>query len=471
MAAAPFDLIDEAKRLIRFNTVTWNSNADCAVYVGSLLRRIGAEVSYQQDRSGEVLFMNVAGLLGRGKKPLLLTTHLDTVAPGNPRLWTKTGGDPWRLASRGDALYGLGAADTKLDFLCKLLAVGQVKPDSLKRPILLLGTFGEESGLRGAARFCQGEFPKPGMALVGEPSELSLVTRHKGLAVLEVLFKSRGLHRPSAPEWVYEATFTGRPAHSSTPDLGVNALEHSVRFLEKLAPQSKKCAVLSWTGGTGHNIIPGSAMLRFSLGERDKLNLRSASDRQVRVKRLGPGWYPTLPWADAVWCLKTIRELLESHEKLKDRAFQPPTLTWNATLLQETKEGWSLGMDLRSLPGQKIERVVKNLESKLWKRLGAPGPSWQFHLERDNPALAVERDAPVVKLAASALRAAGLPVKIAAKSGCSEAGLYSRVGIPSVVMGPGRAAGNIHQPNESVSVKQLKSAVRFYQAFVQKACS
>ena len=103
--------------------------------------------------------------------------------------------------------------------------------------------------------------------------------------------------------------------------------------------------------------------------------------------------------------------------------------------------------------------------------MGPPGPSWQFHLERDNPALAVERDAPVVKLAASALRAARLPVKIAAKSGCSEAGLYNRVGIPSVVIGPGRSTGNIHQPNESASVKQLKAAVRFYQAFVQKACS
>lgn len=470
--AAPFDLISEAKRLIRFNTVTWNSNADCAVYAGSLLRKIGAEVSYQEGRSEGPLFMNVAGLLGRGKAaPLLLTTHLDTVDPGNPRLWKKTGGDPWKLVIRGDALYGLGVADTKLDFLCKLLAVGQIKPDSLKRPILLLGTFGEESGLRGAARFCQGEFPKPEMALVGEPSELSLVTRHKGLAVIEILFKSRGLHRPSAREWVYEVTFTGRPAHSSTPDLGVNAIEHSVEFLARMTPQVKKCAVLSWTGGTAHNIIPGSAMLRFSLGDRERMNLHSHGSQQVRAKRLEPGWYPTLPWADALWCLETMRDLLVSHEKLRDRDFQPPHLTWNTTFLQETKEGWSLVMDLRPLPGQRIERAVKSFESKLWKRLGAPGPSWQFHLERDNPALAVERDAPVVKQAASALRAARLPVKIVAKSGCSEAGLYSRVGIPSVVIGPGRSTGNIHQPNESMGLQQLKNAIRFYQVFIQKTCS
>jgi acetylornithine deacetylase/succinyl-diaminopimelate desuccinylase-like protein len=57
-----------------------------------------------------------------------------------------------------------------------------------------------------------------------------------------------------------------------------------------------------------------------------------------------------------------------------------------------------------------------------------------------------------------------------AKAGCSEAGLYSRLGIPSVVIGPGKATGNIHQPNESISVKQLKRGIRFYQEFIRRVC-
>ena len=70
----------------------------------------------------------------------------------------------------------------------------------------------------------------------------------------------------------------------------------------------------------------------------------------------------------------------------------------------------------------------------------------------------------------AALRAARVPVRMAAKAGCSEAGLYARVGIPSVVIGPGRAKGNIHRPNESVPLSQLKAAVRFYQAFLERTC-
>ena len=122
------------------------------------------------------------------------------------------------------------------------------------------------------------------------------------------------------------------------------------------------------------------------------------------------------------------------------------------------------------LPGNPIQRTIRGLEQKLWKRWGHPGDTWQFRLERDNPPLDQERGAPLVRIASVALRAARIPVKVAAKSGCSEAGLYSRVGIPSIVIGPGKSAGNIHQPNESMSLQQLRRAIRFYQEFLKTTC-
>ena len=469
--AAAFDLAAEAKKLIRFNTVTSSSNADCAVYVGALMRKLGLEVSYQEGRAGEILFMNVIGLAGKGKDPLLLTTHLDTVSAGNPKLWTKTGGDPWRLTTRGGTWYGLGVADTKLDLLCKLLAVSRLDRSKLRRPLILLGTFGEESGLRGAARFCQGELPKPAMALVGEPTELALVTRHKGLAVLEVTLRSRGLFRPSSDQWVYEATFAGRASHSSTPHLGENALSLSISFLQQLRKKSPKLEVLSWEGGEAHNVIPASARLRFCLPDRPKTAFPPGRGRKVRAERIPPGWYSALPWEEMLGCVETLRAVLDPLAKARDKEFDPPHLTWSLTRLKEEKQGWVLSLDARALPGQSLTAAVRSLEGKLWKRFGPPGPVWQFRLERDNPPLESDRDSPVVRLARSALRAARIPLRMHAKSGCSEAGLYRRVGIPSLVVGPGRSAGNIHRPNESVSAKQLRAAIRFYEAFVERACS
>jgi acetylornithine deacetylase/succinyl-diaminopimelate desuccinylase-like protein len=190
------------------------------------------------------------------------------------------------------------------------------------------------------------------MALVGEPSELSLVTRHKGLMIGELILRTRGLYRPAEAGWVYEVTFEGRAAHSSTPHLGRNAIEDSLRFLRSLEKRVGKVVVLSWQGGTGHNIIPASAELRLSLGNRAKVLLPSEASQRVRVKRLDPGWYPTLPWEEIDWCIEALRALLAPQERVREPAFQPPHLTWNVTGLKETKEGWCMTFDVRTLPGR-----------------------------------------------------------------------------------------------------------------------
>src|ERR1051326_5885842 len=58
-----------------------------------------------------------------GAPPLLLNSHLDTVPPGDPALWTECEGDPFRATLRDGLLFGLGTADAKLDWLCKALAL------------------------------------------------------------------------------------------------------------------------------------------------------------------------------------------------------------------------------------------------------------------------------------------------------------------------------------------------------------
>jgi acetylornithine deacetylase/succinyl-diaminopimelate desuccinylase-like protein len=308
------------------------------------------------------------------------------------------------------------------------------------------------------------------MALVGEPSELALVSRHKGLAVLEVTLRSRGLFRPSSEQWAYEAAFTGQSSHSSTPQLGENALGLSVSFLRDLRKKFGKVAVLSWEGGQGHNMIPASARLRFCLPDRPKTAFPSNMKRRIKPEKIPAGWYSTLPWEDALDCLETAEGLFVPLQKPKDKAFDPPHLTWNLTQMTEAKEGWSLVFDLRPLPGQSLRTALKHFEAKLWKRFGHPGQDWQFRIERDNPALDLDPKEPLVREVRAALKTARVPVKMGSKSGCSEAGLYARVGIPSVVIGPGRAKGNIHRPNECVSVNQLKQAIRFYQHFLERTC-
>lgn len=465
------DLLAEARRLIRFNTVTTRSNSDCALYLGRLLHTIGFQVQYQEHHERDQTFLNVIGVLGAGSAPpLLLASHLDTVEPGDPRLWTKTGGNPWRAIVRGDWLYGLGSADDKVDFLCKVMAASAIGPSSLKRPLMLLGTFGEERGLLGAARFCQGSLPKPAMALVGEPSNLQLVTRHKGVLVGELALIRRGIYRADTAQTVYEVGTRGVAAHSSTPALGENAIVRMLEVFAAIGPMAGGIKVLQCDGGAAANIVPAACTVVAILPPAARRALAARRGVTVRPRRLPAGWHPTLPWADLLRYAQGLESLLASFGKARDRGFMPPTMTWTITRLQVAEGALTLTFDVRALPGQDLERIAKRCEQLGWTLFGPPGDRWQFRRERHNPPLETSPTAPVVQLMRAAMRAAGVPVRVAAKSGCSEAGWYSMIGIPSIVFGPGESQGNIHRPNERNSLRQIRRAVAVYRHAIARGC-
>lgn len=468
-----FNLLAEAKRLIQFNTVTTQSNAECALYLGRLLHQHGFRVQYQESRDGGQVFLNVIGTIGPATgAPLLLAAHLDTVDAGEPALWTKTGRNPWKATVHGDSLYGLGSADDKLDFLCKLMAITQVPAARLTRPILLLGTFGEERGLVGASRFCQAATIRPYVALVGEPSNLQLVPRHKGLLVGELALLRRGVYRTETAETVYDVEIEGTAAHSSAPSLGQNAVLRFLEFLQTVGQPPSALRLLDVTGGVAENIIPARCLAQMSASSavRGALLTRRRGVR-VQARRLAAGWHPTLPWPDVVAYLKGLSGVLAPYQKAKDRAFTPPGMTSAVTRLRVVEGALVLTFDVRTLPGQDLGRIAQRCEQLAWTLLGPPGDRWQFRRERQNPALNTPTTAPVVALMRAAMRQARVPATLAAKSGCSEAGWYQMVGIPSVVFGAGQAQGNIHQPNERNSLRQIRKAVAVYRAAIERACT
>src|SRR4051812_43531209 len=130
-------LLEEAKRMIRINSVTTHGNEELANYVHGLLHERGLKASLQQvTHSLEGVSkrqFNVIGILGdplvdkKTRKGLLLNTHLDTVSPGLSENWTETGGDAFSATVRDGKIYGLGSADVKLDFLCKLHALAKFR--------------------------------------------------------------------------------------------------------------------------------------------------------------------------------------------------------------------------------------------------------------------------------------------------------------------------------------------------------
>src|SRR3954451_20315687 len=210
--------LELARQLIGANTVSAQGTRQEADLLAGLWGHAGLQVRRQVVEGIHVNLLGGPGGEAAGPGGVLLVTHLDTVPPGPLERWQ---GDPWTLAERDGHLYGLGVADVKLDALCKAEAARRLQGRKAQRPFWLLGTFGEEVGLRGARHFAASDLFRevsPAQVLCGEPSELRIIRAHKGYAVVRCSLRDRKA-RPVNTEGpgVEQLHFAGKAAHSSTP--------------------------------------------------------------------------------------------------------------------------------------------------------------------------------------------------------------------------------------------------------------
>jgi acetylornithine deacetylase len=145
---------------------------------------------------------NLIATLGSGPGGLVLSGHTDTV-PFDEALWSM---NPLQLTQKDSRLYGLGATDMKGFFAVVHAAVQQFKDASFKHPLIILATADEESSMEGARMLVRQGRPQARYAVIGEPTGLRPINRHKGVMM-------ERLH------------VQGQSGHSSNPALGRNALE------------------------------------------------------------------------------------------------------------------------------------------------------------------------------------------------------------------------------------------------------
>jgi len=154
---------------------------------------------------------NLIARLGDGHDGLVLSGHTDTV-PYDADRWTD---DPFELTERDGKLFGLGTADMKGFFAAALHAVARTDRAQLRRPIVLLGTADEESTMDGAKALVEAGERLGRHALIGEPTGLRPIRKHKGVVYVQLIIE-------------------GRSGHASNPALGVNAIDGLRRALGAL---------------------------------------------------------------------------------------------------------------------------------------------------------------------------------------------------------------------------------------------
>lgn len=154
------------------------------------------------DIPGQPHKANLIATKGTGPGGLVLAGHTDTV-PFDEKLWAL---NPLQVTEKDGRLYGLGSTDMKGFFAVAHEALRTLGAVSFKQPLIIVATADEESSMDGARALVKLGRPKARYAIIGEPTGLKPVSRHKGVMM-------ERLH------------VQGQSGHSSNPALGKNALE------------------------------------------------------------------------------------------------------------------------------------------------------------------------------------------------------------------------------------------------------
>lgn len=253
------DTVDWCRKLIRHQSVSMTPNLTLIDEVKAFLDELGYDTLVVRDptETKANLYATIGPNVAGG---VILSGHSDVV-PTEGQDWAS---DPYEIDIRDDKMYGRGTCDMKGFLACLLAKAETFKNADLRVPIHLAFTYDEEVGCLGVPSLVEAinNLPhKPAMCIVGEPTEMKVITQHKGK------FSAR-------------AHVTGRSGHSSLPREGVNAVEFASEFVVFLRKLGRECRdkgphddefVPNHTtfhtgvinGGTQLNIIPQNCFVDF----------------------------------------------------------------------------------------------------------------------------------------------------------------------------------------------------------------
>ena len=121
--------------------------------------------------------------------------------------------------------------------------------------------------------------------------------------------------------------------------------------------------------------------------------------------------------------------------------------------------------EMRNIPATSHDSMTQPIldyaRRELLPRMQAVAPESDiaFEMGLDLPAFGIEPDAPVVRWAMELAQTARLGT--GAVSFATEASLFQRAGIPTVVLGPG-SIDQAHKPNEFITLEQVAACEQFF---------
>ena len=253
MAEVPIDVRERVTRLLCELVAIPSHGGEEQAVIRYLVDRFDRQGIPCRMSEMEGVPINVIAEIGAGPRVLVLNSHHDTVPPGDPALWFT---DPLTPVVKDGKVYGRGAEDAKGCLAAMIVAFETLaaRREPLPVRVVLMAVGGEERGGLGtkieAARGLRAD-----AAIVGESTGLVPLIAHKGVLRLEV-------------------EVTGKAAHASDPEAGINAIVAMapiVLALEGLAAEIRRRAeaytgkaslvISTIGGGVALNVVPARCVI------------------------------------------------------------------------------------------------------------------------------------------------------------------------------------------------------------------
>jgi len=374
-------LLDFTRRLVQTPSPS-GQEADVAALVMDEMRRLGYD-HVSMDSTG-----NVLGCVGDGTGPIvMLNSHMDTVEAAEPAAWRF---DPLGATVRDGRLYGLGACDMKAGLAACVYGAALLAADS-RRPsgTILVACVGLEEPSEGTCTRTLFESSDlcPDWVVIAEPSNLDVVRAQRGHLEMRL-------------------TVHGASAHSSTPELGDNAIYAASRVI---------------------------------------FGLEILADQLMVDPFLGPG----------VMAVTDIASHAVSRNAVPDRCelFLDRRLTVGET------EAAALLEVQRIIAREGVRAQVAVVEDVVTTHTGV-----RLNARRASLPWVLDERHPLVQQMVQSARSIGLRPAVTRWPFATEGAFTAAVaGVPTVGFGPGDPE-QLHRPNESVEVAQIYDAALAYAA-------
>ncbi len=245
--------------LIGFDTTSRNSNLDLIKWVERYLHGHGVDAVHVANADGSKanLYATAGPEVPGG---IILSGHSDVV-PVDGQDWSS---DPFTLTTDDDRYFGRGTCDMKGFVALTLAAVPLFKQGV--RPVHIAISYDEEIGCLGAPDMIAAmakNLPEPALAIIGEPTNMRVITGHKGIIVCKVEVIGHEAHS--------SLTHMGISANMIAADLMHDLNELARRLWENSDPESPfvpphaTLTIGTMRGGTAANILAGHAEFTFDL--------------------------------------------------------------------------------------------------------------------------------------------------------------------------------------------------------------